>query len=85
MRQFKVHAHSHTLDENHCPSFALKDLEMSAKIVKCRKACQCAICKFTMSKGDNALKTVQFVKSRGRFYYYAYCTDCFRIIGKEGS
>ena len=81
MKYYKIYAFQEPRKHNPTDRSNLRNLEMSAKEVKCRKNCQCSICHRMIKKGEIALKTVQRVDSRREgFLYYNYCDECYKIM-----
>jgi hypothetical protein len=65
--------------KNNIAQNLLRDLETSAKTVKCRKQCKCSDCGNIIQQGETALKTVQRYRNT-EFWYNNFCSDCYQEI-----
>ena len=80
MRTFKTVQGNTYGEARYFDEHSLRNLEIIAYEVKCRKPCKCSICHRLISKDEIALKTSQRVDSRQMIWRQNYCSDCYQIV-----
>ena len=79
--KYKIAGIQEPLNHNETPLDRLRNLEIRAKVVKCRKLCYCSVCGRTIDSGELALKTIQRTDNhRNGFYYNVYCEEHYITI-----